>query len=140
MSLPYWFHRNLIVAAALALGACALVPAAQAQTTQQLDKHARKIERHLDKYPKGTFIDVALRDGSNTYGSLGELAATSFQFTESDTNKVLSFSYSDVESVKRAKEYIGSGSEPHHHLHLMLPVVIASGLLAAGAATYLAIR
>ncbi len=133
-------RRSFILPVAFALAFSALLPAAQAQSAPQLDKHARKIEKRLAKFDRGTYLGVDLRDGAQAYGSLGELANTSFQFTDSDSNKVETYSYSDIERVKKAKEYIGSGSEPGRHIRIPLPVLIASGLVAAGAAAYLAIR
>lgn len=134
-----WIRRSFIVLVALVMAFSTLLPAAQAESTPQLDKHARKIEKRLAKFRKGTYIDIDLRNGSQTYGSLGELAETSFQFTDSDSNKTESFSYADIEHVKSAKEYIGSGLEGRHRIRL-LPVLIVSGVVAAGAATYLAVR
>ncbi len=133
-------RRSFILPVAFALAFSALVSAAQAQSARQLDKHARKIEKRLTKYRQGTYLDIDHRDGSQTYGSLGELAETSFQFTDADSNKVETESYTEIEHVKRANEYIGSGSELRHHIHIPLPVLIVSGVAAAGAAAYLAIR
>jgi hypothetical protein len=133
-------RRTFILPIAFALTFSSLLPGARAQSAPQLDKHARKIERHLAKYRKGTYLNVDLRDDSQIYGSLGSLAETSFQFTDSDSNKVETYSYSDIASVRNAKEYIGSGSEPGRHLHVPLPMLIVSGVVAAGAAAYLAIR
>jgi len=42
--------------------------------------------------------------------------------------------------VKKAKEYIGEGSEPRHHVRLLLPVLIGAGAAAAGIATYEAVH
>ena len=81
-------RRSFILPVAFALAFSALVSAAQAQSARQLDKHARKIEKRLTKYRQGTYLDIDHRDGSQTYGSLGELAETSFQFTDADSNKV----------------------------------------------------
>jgi hypothetical protein len=140
MTISSLIRRIFILPITCALVFSALLPAAQAQSPPQLDKHARRIERHLAKFRKGTYLNVDLRDGSQTYGSLGNLADTSFQFTDSDSNNVVTFSYSDIDRVKSAKEYIGSGSEPGRRIHVPLPVLIVSGIAAAGAAAYLAIR
>jgi hypothetical protein len=133
-------HRSITVPilAAIALAAVGLPAAAEPSAVQSsvpLDKHARKIERRLAKFRPGTFLDFEFRDSSQTFGSLGPLSATSFQFTDSDSNKMQTHSYSDLVEVKRAKEYIGDGSV-HHHVHLLVPVIIGAGLAAGGIAAY----
>ncbi len=133
-------RRNLIVLVAAALAFAAILPAVQAESTPQLDKHARKIEKRLAKFRPGTYLDLDLRDGSDTYGSLGALSDATFQFTDADSNRVETRSYNDIARVKKANEYIGSGSEPGHHIHVPLSVLIVTGAAAAGAAAYLAIR
>ena len=125
------------------LAAAALVVTAalaQAQSSAQLDKHARRIEKRLTKFQPGTFLDFEFRDSSKTFGSLGLLSATSFQFTDSDSNKTQTHSYSDLVEVKKAREYIGEGSEPRHHVRLLVPVLIGAGVAAAGITTYELLR
>jgi hypothetical protein len=109
---------------------------APAQSSAPLDKHARRIEKRLAKYSQGTFLDFEFRDSSQTFGSLGPLSAASFQFTDSDSNKTQTHLYADLVEVKKAREYIGEGSEPRHHIHLLVPVIIGAGVAAAGIATY----
>ena len=131
------------ILAALAIAAFSLIVAAtlaQAQTSAPLDKHARKIEKRLTKFRQGTFLDFEFRDSSQTFGSLGPLSAASFQFTDADSNKTQTHLYADVSEVKKAKEYIGEGSEPRHHVRLLVPVLIGAGAAAAGIATYEAVR
>ena len=106
-------------------------PAGQAQTAPQLSKHARRMEKRLARYGSGTFVDLAFRDSTQSYGSLGELSAASFQFTDSDSNRVETRAYDDIVNVKKAKEYIGSGSEPGRHIHLLVPILIGAGAAAA---------
>jgi hypothetical protein len=113
---------------------------APAQTSAPLDKHARRIEKRLTKFQPGTFLDFEFRDSSQTFGSLGPLSASSFQFTDSDSNKTQTHFYADLAQVKKAKEYIGEGSEPRHHIHLLVPVLIGAGVAAAGIATYEIVR
>jgi hypothetical protein len=48
--------------------------------------------------------------------------------------------YADLVEVKKAREYIGEGSEPRHHVHLLVPVLICAGAAAAGIATYEVVR
>jgi hypothetical protein len=109
---------------------------APGQTSVPLDKHARRIERRLTRFQPGTFLDFEFRDSSQTFGSLGPLSAATFQFTDSDSNKTQTHFYSDLAQVKKAREYIGEGSEPRHHVHLLVPIIIGAGVAAAGIATY----
>lgn len=125
------------IVAAVAL-VCVAAPAV-AQSAP-LDKHARRIERRLNRFPQGAFLDFEFRDSSQTFGSLGPLSATSFQFTDSDSNKIQTHLYSDLVQVKKAREYIGEGSEPRRHIHLLVPVLIGAGAAAAGIATYEVLR
>ena len=74
----------------------AAVAPAQAQSSAPLDKHSRRIEKRLAKFRQGTFLDFEFRDSSQTFGSLGPLSAASFQFTDSDSNKTQTHSYSDL--------------------------------------------
>lgn len=140
-----FFRRNSTVhiLAAIALAAFVL-PAAAApagvQSSVPLDKHARRIEKRLAKFRQGTFLDFEFRDSSQTFGSLGPLSDTSFVFTDSDSNKTQTHLYSDLVEVKKAKEYIGEGSEPRHHVRLLVPVLIGAGAAAAGIATYEVMR
>ena len=129
--------------ATLALGSFALLVTAslvQAQSPAPLDKHALRIEKRLTKFRQGTFLDFEFRDSSQTFGSLGPLSAASFQFTDSDSNRIQTHLYADVSEVKKAKEYIGEGSEPRHHVRLLVPVLIGAGAAAAGIATYEVMR
>ena len=109
-----------------------MVPACQAATVAQLDKHARKVEKHLARYRSGTYLRFDFRDNTQSYGSLGALSDGAFQFTDADSNKVQTRSYDDLTSVTKGKEYIGEGSEPGHHVRLLVPLLI--GAAAAGAA------
>jgi len=120
----------MVVAVSLAM--LVVVPAAQAQSGAQQDKHARKIEKRLAKFQPGTYLDFDFRDNSQSYGSLRALSEASFQFTNADSNLVETHSYSDLSRVKKAKEYIGAGSEGGRHVRLLVPVLI--GAAAAGAA------
>jgi len=129
----------LHIFAAMALASFALSAAAapaEVQSSAPLDKHARRIEKRLAKYREGTFLDFEFRDSSQTFGSLGPLSAASFQFTDSDSNVTQTHLYSDLVEVKKAREYIGEGSEPRRHIHLLVPVLIGAGAAAAGIATY----
>lgn len=134
------FCRKSFLSIAIACIVIAAVPASQAETAPQLDKHARKIEKRLGRFRQGTYLDLAFRDSSETYGSLGALSDASFQFTDADSNRVQTLSYDDVARVKAAKEYIGSGSEPGRHVHLLLPVLIGAGAAAAAFTIFEVVR
>jgi len=125
--------------AALTLASFALLATAtlaQAQSSAPLDKHARRIEKRLTKFRQGALLDFEFRDSSQTFGSLGPLSAASFQFTDSDSNRLQTHSYADLAEVRRAKEYIGEGSEPRHHVRLLVPIIIGAGVAAGGIAAY----
>ena len=107
-------------------------PACQAQSSPNLDKHARKVYKKLTKYRSGTCLNVALRDGTESTGELGALTPTAFTITNADNNTPETHQYSEVAGVQRGREYIGAGSGPGHHIRLWVPVVV--GVVAAGAA------
>jgi len=133
------FPRILLVSVTIALLCVAAIPAARAQSSQPLDKHARRIAKHLTKYRPGTYLDFEFRDSSESYGALGQLSENSFEFTNADTNKTETHAYGEVESVKNAKEYIGRGSESRHHIRLLVPIIVAA-VAAGGVAAYEAFR
>jgi hypothetical protein len=118
----------------------AIVPASHAQSPTPLDKHARKIEKRLAKYRPGTFLQFDFRDNSESFGALGALSDASFQFIDADNNKTQTHLYAEVARVKQAKEYIGQGSEPSHHVRLLVPILIGAGVAAACVAGGLATR
>jgi hypothetical protein len=128
--------RILAIPAFATFALLAAATLAPAQTSAPLDKHARRIEKRLTKYRQGTFLDFQFRDSSQTFGSLGQLSEASFQFTDADSNKTQTHYYSELAHVTNAKEYIGEGSEPRHHIHLLVPVIIGAGIAAGGIAAY----
>jgi hypothetical protein len=131
------FPVTIAIASVALLAAVATAPA---QSSAPLDKHARRIEKRLTKFPQGTVLDFEFRDSSKTFGSLGTLSPASFQFTDSDSNKTQTHFYSDLVEVKKAREYIGEGSEPRHHVRLLVPVIIVAGAAAAGITAYEVLR
>lgn len=136
------FRRFRISAPKAVLFSIALMPifVISASQAQQLDKHARKVEKRLTKYRTGAFLEVDLRDSSATLGSLGDLSDASFQLTSSDNNRKVTISYADVAHVKKGKEYIGAGSEPTRHARLWVPVLIGAAAAGAGVGVYAALR
>jgi hypothetical protein len=134
------FRRKSAIHIFAAVAMVATAALAQAQSSAPLDKHARRIEKRLTKFQPGTFLDFEFRDSSKTFGSLGPLSATSFQFTDSDSNKTQTHLYGELSEVKKAREYIGEGSEPRHHVRLLVPVLIGAGVAAAGITAYEVLR
>ena len=127
--------QSTLISITIAWACCAAIPAVHAQSTSQLDKHSRKIEKELARFSPGDYLDFEFRDSSESYGSLGQLTDASFEFTNTDTNKMESHSYAEVSNVKKAKEYIGRDSERRHHIRL-IPVIISAAAAATGLALY----
>jgi len=129
-----------VVHCALALAIIAAASACQAQSNApNLDKHARRIHKTLATYSSGTYVDVVLRDGSQSAGSLGAVNAASFTITNADSNVPETHGYADVYRVEKGREYIGAGSGPDHHIHWIRWSAV--GVAAAGAAvTAFAVR
>lgn len=127
-----FLSRNSFLLLVIAFASIALASTCQAESSAKLEKHARKIEKRLAKYRAGTLVEVDFRDNSEATGSLGDVSDATFQITNADSNKVQTFNFVDVASVRKAKEYIGAGSEPEHHFHHWVPVLIAA--VAAGGA------
>ena len=130
-----FFRRKSIVYVAIVWALIAIVPASQAESTANIEKHSRKIEKHLAKYRPGSVLQIDLRNNTQTLGSLGELSDATFQLTNADSNKTITISYADVAQVKQGKEYIGEGSGSGLRVRPVVLVVV--GVLAAGAAVAL---
>lgn len=137
-----FLHRNSFLLVVTAFAFIALAPACHADSDAKLEKHARKIEKRLAKYRTGTLVQVDFRDNSEALGSLGDLSGATFQITNSDSNKVQTFHYTDVSSVKQTKEYIGAGSgfESWHHVRLWKPLLVGAVVAGGGIAAYEATR
>ena len=129
-----WFFRVVSVALVVLMG---LLPACQARASTTLDKHARKIQRKLSRYPAGAHLRLVMRDHSDQYGSLGTLSDASFSFTDSDANKTETHLYSEVAGVEKGKEYIGEGAGSGHHIRHLLPILIVAA--AAGTAAVIVV-
>lgn len=126
------FAGKSIIRLALTWTLIAVIPACQAQSAPNLDKHARKIHKRLTKYPTGTYVNLAFRDGTDSSGLLGAVTPASFTITNADNNAAETHLYGEIATVQRGKEYIGEGSQPRRHVRLWVPVVF--GVVAAGAA------
>lgn len=103
----------------------------RAESARHMEKHTRKIENKLAKYGSGTYLRIVFRDHSTSLGIVGRLEATSFTFTDADTNATRSYRYADVAGVDRGETYVGEGSR-HRHLPRLLVLGVA-GAAAAGA-------
>lgn len=128
------FSARLVVRLALAMVLIAIAPVSQARSSTSaapgLDKHARKVHKRVAKYPSGTYVNVVLRDGSQSAGALGTVDSESFTVINSDNNVPETHGFGEVAEVQKGKEYIGAGSE--HHIHWVRWGIV--GAAAAGAA------
>ena len=123
-----------ILAAVTAMAApLCLAESNNAASPTNLDKHARKVYHELARFPAGSYVRLTLTDGSERTVEVVSLDETSFVATNAETNNRETHSYSEIDRVRREKDYIGEGSETHvHRVRLWVP--IALGVLAAGAA------
>ena len=135
-----FLRSNSLMLVAIAFLVAGFAPACRAQSSEKIEKHARKIEKRLAKYRTGTLLQVDFRDDSEALGSLGDVSDATFQITNSESNKVQTFNYADVTRVIKTKEYIGAGSGPEHHFRLWIPVVIVAAAAGGGVAAYEATR
>jgi len=136
-----FLRRNPFLLATIALVFLTLATTGYADSSAKLEKHARKIEKRLAKYRTGTLLQVDFRDNSETLGSLGSLSDASFQITNTDSNKVQSFNYTDVDHVRKTKEYIGAGSAPEHrYFRHWVPLLVGAAAVGGGAAAWEATR
>jgi hypothetical protein len=94
------------------------VPAGHAISAKSLEKQARKIESKLAKFPKGAFLHLRFRDGSESNGKLRNMSDNSFSFTNSESNTDETHSYSEVTTVEKGKVYIGKDSESRSRFRL----------------------
>ena len=131
-------RRKSIVRFALAWVLIGLIPICQAESAFSFEKHARKIHKQLSRYPSGTYVSLAFRDGTESAGALGTLTDSSFTLMNADNNASETHSYGEVVKVRQGKEYIGEGSE--HHIHFRPWVPVLSAVAAGAAATAFAIR
>jgi hypothetical protein len=115
----------------------AVVPFSQpsfcrAESSAHEAKRAHKIAKKLAKYPDDTYLRLIFRDHSQTMGTVKALTATSFTFTNAETNAMLSYSYADVARVQKARTFIGEGTMLRHRSRFLYLGI--AGAAAAGAA------
>lgn len=134
-----FFRRSSFLAFALIFALLGNAIAVPAHAESSLDKHARKIQHKLAKHRQGSYLHLVMSDTSDVYGALGTLSDATFTFTSAETNVNATYHYYDVDSVKTDNQRIGQGAAPIHFRHI-LPVAITAAAIAAGAATYAAVR
>jgi hypothetical protein len=139
MMLTFRFFRRQTILRAVLFCALAATTAAFQAHSQQLDKHARKIEKQLARFRTGSYLEFDFRDRTANFGALGQLTETSFQYTDSDNNKLVTRSYDELEHVSKAKEFIGEGSR-HHHISHWVPISVGAAAAGAAAAAVLMTR
>ena len=100
-----------------------------AESARHMEKHTRKIEKKLTKYAPGTYLRIVFRDHSESQGIVGRLEATSFTFTDADSNSTRTYQYADVAIVEKGETYIGEGSRRRR-----LPRMLIFGMAGAAAA------
>ena len=110
--------RKSLVCMALVFAFSLSIPAGHAVSAKNLEKQARKIESKLAKFPKGAFLHLRFRDGSESTGKLRNMSDNSFSFTNSESNSDETHNYSDVKDVDKEKTYIGKNSTSHSVIHL----------------------
>jgi hypothetical protein len=91
------------------------VSAAPALAKDNPEKHERKIAKTLEHYKPGTLLRLAFANGSESQGTLVSLGEKTFTLSNSESNAVETHSYVEVDSVGKASNKIGKGSEEHHH-------------------------
>ena len=101
----------------------------RAESARHMEKHTRKTEKKLAKYGPGSYLRIVFRDHTESVGVVGRMEATSFTFTDADSNATRSYPYADVASVDKAETYVGEGSRRRH-----LPRMLVFGVAGAAAA------
>lgn len=110
--------KKLAVSVAVAMSLALTAPACHAVSAKGVEKQAHKIESKLARFPKGAFLHLFFRDGTDSTGKLNNLADNNFTFTNTDSNSDETHAYGDVTRIEKGKEYIGEGSGPHRKIHI----------------------
>jgi hypothetical protein len=110
--------RKSLACLALVFAFSLSVPAGHAVSAKGLEKQARKIESKLARFPKGAFLRLRFRDGSESTGKVRTMSDNGFSFTNSESNTDETHNYSDVKDVEKTKLYIGKDSNSHSPIHL----------------------
>ena len=107
----------------------------RAESAQHMEKHTRQIEKKLTKYAPGAYLRIVFRDHSESLGIVGRLEATSFTFTDADSNATRSYQYVEVAIIEKSETFIGEGSR-HRHLPRLLVFGMASAAAAGAIAAF----
>jgi hypothetical protein len=110
--------RRSLVCLALVFAFSMSVSAGHAVSAKSLERQAKKIESKLAHFPKGAFLRLRFRDGSESTGKLRNMSENNFSFTNSESNTEETHNYTDVKDVEKTKTYIGKDSNSHSPLHL----------------------
>jgi hypothetical protein len=110
--------RKSLVCMALVFAFSLSSTAGHAVSAKSLEKQARKIESKLAKFPKGAFLRLRFRDGSESTGKLRNMSDNSFSFTNSESNTDETHNYNEVTTVEKGKIYIGKDSESRNRIRL----------------------
>lgn len=129
------FRSRTIARLALAWTLIAVLPMLQAQAPRTLSKHARKVYKTLSKYQSDSYLHLEMRDGSDIYGTLGPMSASTFQFVDSDSNATRTIAYANVDRVRRDAQTVSERDYPRPHRHLF-PILLIGAAAGAGAAVY----
>lgn len=105
----------------------------RAESARHMEKRTRKMEKKLAKYSPGAYLRIVFRDHSESLGTVGRLEATSFTFTDAESNETRSYAYADVASVGKGETYVGEGSRRRH-----FPRLLSFGMAGAAAAGVIA--
>ena len=97
----------------------------------QLPPAVQKIKDDVDRIGIGGKITVILKSGEERYGSVSDIASTSFEVTDVDLKQKVTIDYADVKKVRRnygGKNYI-SGKRPDPKWGIIAGVAIFGTLL-----------
>ena len=114
----HFLVKKSLVCMTLALAFSMSVPVGHAVSAKSLEKQAKKIESKLAKFPKGAFLRLTFRDGSERTGKLRQMSEDTFSFTNSESNVDETHNYIDVKDVEKSKTYIGKNSNSKSGIHL----------------------
>lgn len=107
----------------------------QAQVpSSHLSKRAQKIHAALTVYPSGSFLHIILRDGSERFGELGDLGATTFELRDIEFHAASWLEYNAVKSVGNVNTIKRTAWSPHWQHSGLIPVVIVGVAAGVGVA------
>jgi len=124
-------HSRLLSAFRLIV-VCTLVPAVAisqvAQSSQPLDRHARKIQKIVASYPPGSPVFVTMRDQSQYLGNLGAISVSTFELVPRK-GPTLNLAYSGVDRIQKADYQTSSTIVVRHHHGLIVGLVLAGTII-----------